>query len=102
MFKNLKQKFTKFLEAIATQNQKQFGNQRMDCCDVNKKETVKKWSRAYGASEIASLMLVISEVGPAVLVKVKICAKSYFRVVSVDTTFYLLPKACGLCTNTIH
>lgn len=42
MFKKLKMKFAKFLEAIATQNQKQFGNQRMDCCDVNKKEKVKK------------------------------------------------------------
>lgn len=36
MFKKAKLSFKRFLETIAQQNQKSFGDKRMDCCDVNK------------------------------------------------------------------
>lgn len=36
MFESLKKKLAKYLEALAQQNQKQFGTHRMDCCEMNK------------------------------------------------------------------
>ncbi len=36
MLKSIKARFNKLMESIATQNNKSFGNQKLDCCDLNK------------------------------------------------------------------
>lgn len=38
----IKRKFQNLLKAITAQNQKQFGKERMDCCEMNKRPTIKK------------------------------------------------------------
>ncbi len=35
--KKIKEIFKKFIEKIGNENSKNFGDQRMDCCDLNKK-----------------------------------------------------------------
>jgi len=36
MFKKLKKTFKKYLEDMAKENQKLYGKERMDCCNLNK------------------------------------------------------------------
>lgn len=38
MWKNLKKALKQLIDTISAQNQKSFGSQRMDCCDLNKKK----------------------------------------------------------------
>jgi len=38
----IRRKFQNLLKAITEQNQKQFGTQRMDCCDLKKDPPKKK------------------------------------------------------------
>lgn len=44
MLKKIKKAINKYLEELAKENQKEFGKERMDCCNINKKinETTKK------------------------------------------------------------
>ncbi|WP_291405544.1 LDCC motif putative metal-binding protein [Acidaminobacter sp.] len=37
MLTRLKKRIMRFLTSIAAQNKSSFGEQRMDCCDLNKK-----------------------------------------------------------------
>jgi len=38
MFRKLK-KFNKFIQELAKENQKLYGSERMDCCELNKTKT---------------------------------------------------------------
>ncbi|MGE4583282.1 MAG: LDCC motif putative metal-binding protein [Sphaerochaeta sp.] len=37
MFENLKRKWNAYLERMAAANEKTFGDQRLDCCSMNKR-----------------------------------------------------------------
>jgi len=39
--KKIKEIFKKFIERIGSENSKKFGNQRLDCCDLTKKDPKK-------------------------------------------------------------
>ena len=38
IFESIKNRWKKFLENIAEENKKSFGNERLDCCSMNKRE----------------------------------------------------------------
>ena len=38
IFKSIKNKWEKFLENLAKENKKSFGNEKLDCCSMNKRE----------------------------------------------------------------
>ena len=38
IFKSIKNRWEKFLENLATENKKSFGNEKLDCCSMNKRE----------------------------------------------------------------
>lgn len=42
MFEKIKIKVQKFLEKIGQENQKTYGDKKMDCCDLNKPKKEKK------------------------------------------------------------
>lgn len=42
MFKRIKKSINKFLEELAKENQKEFGNGKIDCCDLNKTQNKAK------------------------------------------------------------
>lgn len=42
MMNFINKKIKKLLNAITEQNKKQFGSERMDCCEMNKKPIIKK------------------------------------------------------------
>lgn len=37
IFKGIKAKFSKFIENLGEENEDSFGGQKLDCCDLNKK-----------------------------------------------------------------
>jgi len=41
LLKYLRAKVNKFLEDLAAENQKMYGNKRLDCCELNRKPTDK-------------------------------------------------------------
>jgi len=41
-FKRLKENWDRYLERMAESNKKLYGNQRLDCCDLNKKPEINK------------------------------------------------------------
>ncbi|WP_311370569.1 LDCC motif putative metal-binding protein [Anaerococcus hydrogenalis] len=38
IFKAIKNRWNKFLKKLAEENKKSFGDQKLDCCTMNKKE----------------------------------------------------------------
>ncbi len=41
-FKRLKKKWNRYLERMAESNKKQYGNNKLDCCDLNKKKNINR------------------------------------------------------------
>lgn len=45
IFKLIKNRWNKFLKKLAEENKKSFGDQKLDCCTMNKKNINKKMTR---------------------------------------------------------
>lgn len=39
IFESIKNRWEKFLKNLAKENKKSFGNERLDCCSINKRES---------------------------------------------------------------
>ncbi len=47
IFKRIKSKFTKFLKNLGEENDNSFGGQKLDCCDLNKKNEANTSNSAH-------------------------------------------------------